>query len=139
LCIEQYQNSGTQGPILADLVQYCNLRRGDKVLYRVEGGCPSTIVKREEDHVEESPALYPRADSTTITLSGANATLRDPNGDGSLTYVAIDLGTLQDGNYNIGVNLDGTVDNVTVLDSDGNKYAKCETTIPSPRSTKYLG
>lgn len=94
------------------------------MLYQVEGGCPSTIVKRQEDPVNISPALYSRADSTTITLSGANATLRNPNGDGSLTYVTIDLGTLEDGKYDIRVNIDKAVDNITVLDSDGNKYAR---------------
>jgi hypothetical protein len=121
------------------LVQYCNVQKGEKVLYRVDGGCPSTIIKREENQVHESPALYSRADSTIITISGANATLRDPNGDGSLTYVTIDLGTLQDGKYDMSVNLDKTVDNVTVLDSDGNDYAKYDSPIISPKSDEYLG
>jgi hypothetical protein len=136
------------------LVRNCDLRKGQKVLYRVAGGCPSSQVKREEDdnvkqspvtpvkrkeddHVEESLALHQRADSSTITLSGTNTTLRNPNGDGSLTYIAVDLGALQDGHYNLGVSLGGSVDNVTVLDSDGNTYAKCDITIPSPRSNAY--
>lgn len=97
------------------------------MLYRVAGGCPSIQVKREEDdNVKQSPPLRPRADSSTITLSGTNATLRNPNGDGSLTYIAVDLGALQDGHYNLGVSLGGSVDNVTVLDSDGNTYANVD-------------
>jgi hypothetical protein len=100
----------------------------------VEGGCPGNIVKRDE--TQEAPpadltdtaavaarALLPRA-GTAIQLSGNNATLRDPRGDGSLTYVAIDLGTLQDGHYDLKVNLNGAVSNITVLDSDGETYAK---------------
>ncbi|RTE68450.1 hypothetical protein BHE90_017172 [Fusarium euwallaceae] len=136
LCIEQYQNSGTQAPILSALVRECKLKPGDKVLYRVEGGCPGNIVKRDE--TQEAPpadltdtaavaarALLPRA-GTAIQLSGNNATLRDPRGDGSLTYVAIDLGTLQDGHYDLKVNLNGAVSNITVLDSDGETYANVD-------------
>ncbi|KIN03422.1 hypothetical protein OIDMADRAFT_51385 [Oidiodendron maius Zn] len=127
LCIEWYQNSGTQAPLLSNLVNICKLQKGQKVLYRVAGGCPSIQVKREEDdNVKQSPPLRPRADSSTITLSGTNATLRNPNGDGSLTYIAVDLGALQDGHYNLGVSLGGSVDNVTVLDSDGNTYANVD-------------
>ncbi|KAH7471359.1 hypothetical protein FOMA001_g13749 [Fusarium oxysporum f. sp. matthiolae] len=136
LCIERYQNSGTQAPILSALVRECKLKPGDKVLYRVEGGCPGNIVKRDE--TQEAPpadltdtaavaarALLPRA-GTAIQLSGNNATLRDPRGDGSLTYVAIDLGTLQDGHYDLKVNLNGAVSNITVLDSDGETYANVD-------------
>ncbi|KAH8805790.1 hypothetical protein F5884DRAFT_458996 [Xylogone sp. PMI_703] len=127
LCIERYQNSGTQGPLLSNLIRICGLKKGQKVLYRVAGGCPSSQVKREEDNnVKQSPALHLRADSSTITLSGTNTTLRNPNGDGSLSYIAVDLGALQDGHYNLGVSLGGTVDNVTVLDSDGNTYANVD-------------
>jgi hypothetical protein len=50
--------------------------------------------------------------------------LRNPNGDGSLTYVAVDLGELGGGQYNLQVSLIGQVDNLTVLDSDGDDYAR---------------
>jgi hypothetical protein len=132
LCIERYQNSGTQGPLLKDLVNNCNLKKGQKVLFRVEGGCPSLSSKRDDHNpnkhlmksAKESRILHPREDSSTIHISSSNATLRNPNGDKSLTYVAVDLGALDDGHYNLEVNLNGNVDNVTVLDSDGNTYAK---------------
>jgi hypothetical protein len=131
LCIERHQNSGTQGPILSDLVKACNLKRGDKVLFRVEGGCPNVpVIKRDTGAtigMADQPAarvLQARQETTTISLSDNNATLRNPNGDDSLTYVAIDLGVLQDGHYDLEINLDGSVTNVTVLDADGDDYAK---------------
>ncbi|KAI9369635.1 hypothetical protein BJX61DRAFT_518755 [Aspergillus egyptiacus] len=127
LCIERYQNSGTQGPILRAITRVCKPSKGDKLLIRVEGGCPDYFIKRDDEVAELPPVLMPRQEETnTLTISSANATLRDPLGDGSLTYVAVDLGELPDGHYDLDVALDGPVTNVTVLEADGDTYARVD-------------
>jgi hypothetical protein len=85
------------------------------MLVRIEGGCPGFPLRKS------------RRD--TVHLSSANATLRNPKGDSSLLYVFVDLGELQDGQYDLDVNLDGRVDNLTVLDSYGEVYAKLVSSI----------
>ncbi|KAL2867735.1 uncharacterized protein BJX67DRAFT_352169 [Aspergillus lucknowensis] len=134
LCIERYQNSGTQGPILQKITKYCKPNEGDKMLIRVEGGCGGARAKREDEpEYFPFPALMPRQeDSTSLTISSSNATLRDPMGDGSLTYVAVDLGELDDGHYDLEVNLDGPVTNVTVLEADGETYAQVDSPSDGP-------
>ncbi|KAK9443847.1 uncharacterized protein VB005_02372 [Metarhizium brunneum] len=141
LCIDAYQNSGTQAPILSKLVQYCPIKKGDKTLFRVEGGCGSASVKRDFNpklgHQPTTPplgVLQRRQEDSTFHFFSANATLRDPYGDGSLTYVAINLGALDDGRYHLEITLDGQVDNLTVLDIDGTNYA----TANSPTGNVHL-
>jgi hypothetical protein len=80
------------------------------MLIHIEGGCPGFPLQKS------------RRD--TIHLSSTNATLRNPQGDGSLTYVFVDLGELEDGHYDLDISVDGTVDNLTVIDSYGEIYAK---------------
>ena len=120
MCINWYQNSGTQGPLLGSVVTNCDMQAGDKLLIKIEGGCsqfapPLSKIKRTD------AGLRKRQD---ISISNSNTTLRNPHGDGSLTYVAVDLGDLGPGTYNLQVSLSGQVDNLTVLDSDGETYAK---------------
>lgn len=127
LCIEHYQNSGTQAPMLGGITRNCKPSKSDKLLIRVEGGCPDHFIKRDDDEAVDAHIshLMPRQEGTNkLTISSANATLRDPMGDGSLTYVAVDLGELQDGHYDLNVALDGPVTNVTVLEADGETYAR---------------
>ncbi|KAL2803133.1 hypothetical protein BJX63DRAFT_437240 [Aspergillus granulosus] len=117
LCIERYQNSGTQGPILGAITRNCKPNKGDKLLIRVEGGCPDYFIKRDDEAAD---------------ILHTNATLRDPMGDGLLTYVAVDLGELQDGHYNLDVALDGRVTNLTVLEGDGETYVRVDSPPEGP-------
>jgi hypothetical protein len=119
MCIEGYQNSGTQGPMLSRLVSQCGLAKDDQVKVRIEGGCKgfNFSKKKREDHLQE----FQRREE--IVMSGSNATLRDPMGDGSLTYVALTMEELDDGHYDMTVSFDGAVHNVTVMDKYGEVYA----------------
>jgi hypothetical protein len=117
-CIDWYQNSGTQAPIISGIVRNCDIKAGDKMLVHIEGGCSQFVYKRSQ---LPDRMLQRRQ---TIQVSSSNATLRNPNGDGSLTYVAVDLGELANGHYDVQITLDGQVTNVTVLDSDGEEYAR---------------
>jgi hypothetical protein len=96
------------------------MNAGDKMLVHVVGGCGQFVPKRDLYHMH----TYQRR--TAIQISGSNATLSDPNGDGSVTYITSSLGELQDGHYDIQTDFDGQVDNVTILDNDGVVYAKCD-------------
>lgn len=122
MCIPQYQNSGTQGPLMSRIVHHCGMKKNNRVLVRLEGGC-SRFAKRAEPDGAESGGTGTLQRRETIQISTANATLRDPYGDGSLTYVAVDLGELEDGHYDLRLDVGGRVDNVTVLDSGGDAYA----------------
>lgn len=100
--------------MLGGVVTNCKMSPGDKLLIKIEGGCGQfappgkTLLNKRQ----------------TISISDSNTTLRDPLADGSLTYVAVNLGDLGPGVYNLQVSLGGQVDNLTVLDSDGESYAK---------------
>ncbi|KAM3067037.1 hypothetical protein ACMFMG_011817 [Clarireedia jacksonii] len=109
-CIHWYQNSGTQAPLLGQLVRNCELQRGDKVLVQIEGGCPGFPLKRSLREI--------------VHVTSTNATLHNPAGDGSFTYIALDLGELDSGHYDLDVSLDGHVDNITILDVNGDSYAR---------------
>ncbi|PPQ79314.1 hypothetical protein CVT24_007814 [Panaeolus cyanescens] len=59
----------------------------------------------------------------TIQLDASNGTLRNPNGDSSLLYVAVEIDELADGHYEFNVQFDGTIESVTVLNKYGEDYA----------------
>jgi hypothetical protein len=119
VCIPALQNSQTQGPILGRFVQVCDLKKGEKFLVRLEGGCSQFSFPPKERR--DGNAFWPR--TTTILVSQTNNTLRNPNGDGSLTYVAVDLGQLQNGHYDIVATFNGTIAQASVLNQYGDSYA----------------
>jgi hypothetical protein len=63
-------------------------------------------------------------DTARIDLTGANNTLRDPYGDGSLTYVGLGLGELPFGKYDIAISADGPIDSAVVVNNAGDEYAR---------------
>jgi hypothetical protein len=121
MCIDRYQNPGTQGPMLSAIVQNCDLQAGDKMMVHIEGGCGQFATAVNNNNKRKDGALRKRQ---AIQISNSNATLRNQNADGSLTYVAVDLGQLGGGQYNLQVSLGGLIDNLTVLDSNGDNYAR---------------
>jgi hypothetical protein len=106
---------------------------GDKLLIKIEGGCSQFAPTANT--VQTKGVLHKRQ---TISVSDSNTTLRNPFADGSLTYVAVNLGDLGPGTYNLQVSLGGQVDNLTVLDSDGETYAKYGPAAPFPVSAANL-
>jgi hypothetical protein len=107
--------------MLGNIVTNCDLQPGDKLLIHIEGGCSQFAPPINSNKAESERVLRKRQD---ISISNSNTTLRNPNADRSLTYVAVDLGDLGPGTYNLQVSLGGQVDNLTVLDSDGESYAR---------------
>ena len=99
------------------------------MLVRIEGGCSGARATpptpRSEDVV-----LNPKSESTIFKrdsswqLFSSNATIRDPYGDGSLRYIAIHLGELDDGHYDIRLNIAGQIQNISVVNVDGDVLAK---------------
>jgi hypothetical protein len=61
LYFEAYQNSGTQGPFLAGIVDNCNLQQNDKTLVLIGEDCPGWIFGEEI----VIPKRY-RAEMTTL-------------------------------------------------------------------------
>jgi len=122
MCIEGYQNSGTQGPMLGRIVQECGLKKAARIKVRIEGGCKSFNFE-ERDRLGLLNDAFLQSRSETLSLQASNATLRDPMGDGSLTYVALTTDELEDGHYDFTVSFDGPIHNVTVLDKYGESYA----------------
>jgi hypothetical protein len=129
LCIPRYQNSGTQGPILNEFIKHCGMSQGDKMMIKVEGGCAGRAIntspppKRRYIEVPDNipKGIARRADTTNIDLTGANATLRNPNGDKSLQYISVEFPDLVDGVYDMHLSFDNTqkITNLTVIDEDG--------------------
>jgi len=115
VCVPWYQNSGTQGPMLSRIQAVCGLKRGEQLKVRIKGGCKSYNVRRQAGQSR---------DATQIDLTGANSTLRDPYGDGSLTYVGLSLGELPFGKYDIAFATDSQIDSAVVVNSAGDEYAR---------------
>ncbi|KAJ7334023.1 hypothetical protein DFH08DRAFT_879944 [Mycena albidolilacea] len=147
-CVPRYQNSGTQGPMMSNVVLRCDLKAKDKVLVRIVGGCSKYNFPRnfEEEYstfgdlfkpvpispvptptlpVLKNTGMHTPRRRATIQLDASNATLRNPNGDSSLTYVAVEIDELADGHYDFEVSFAGgaAIDNVTVLNKYGDQYA----------------
>ncbi|KAF7288984.1 hypothetical protein MIND_01415100 [Mycena indigotica] len=152
-CVPRYQNSGTQGPMLSKFLRKCGVNAKDKVLVKIKGGCNKYNFPRElpvnapapradsfDPAITETPAAaspsLERRKSTTVKLDASNATLRNPYGDSSLTYVAVEIDELADGDYTFEVSLSGgsSIDNVTIL----NKYGETYANLDSPGATAKL-
>lgn len=89
-------------------------------MVKIKGGCKSYSfppTKRDDKHI---PVLNPR---TTIQLDSYNTTLRNPQGDGSLLYVAVEIDELVNGHYDFTVKFDGQIDNATIMNKYGDEYA----------------
>jgi hypothetical protein len=97
----------------------------DKILVKIKGGCKSYNfpMRRDDSHI---PVLRSR---TNIQLDSSNATLRNPQGDGSLLYVAVEIDELADGRYDFTVKFDGQISNVTIMNKYGEEYANVESPI----------
>jgi hypothetical protein len=102
--------------MLSRVLANCGINKaGQKMLVRIVGGCSQYAPPERR---------FLGARDTVIDLDNYNSTLRNPNGDGSLLYVGVGLGELADGHYDLKVNFNGTIDNVTVLDAYGEEYAR---------------
>jgi hypothetical protein len=121
-CVPKYQNSATQGPMLAKFISKCGIKANDKILVKIKGGCRSYNFPKKRDGTN-TPVLKARAN---IELESSNSTLRNPYGDGSLQYVAVSVDELADGHYDFTVNFDGQIDNATILNKYGEIYANVE-------------
>jgi hypothetical protein len=125
ICIPAYQNSGTQGPMLSILIDKCNLQEDDQIKVRIKGGCKNVLGPRQLSEAS-TPSTAPQASPSVVSLTGSNDTLRNPYGNGSLQYVWVDLGELQNGRYDIEASFDGEIGKVAILNSDGYEYARSE-------------
>lgn len=114
VCVPWYQNSGTQGPMLSRILAVCGLQKGQQLKVRIKGGCKNNNVRRQQSG----------SSNTQLDLSGKNDTLRDPYGDGSVTYVAVGLGELSLGRYEVAFSTDTDIDSAVVLNSAGDEYAR---------------
>jgi hypothetical protein len=146
-CVPWYQNRGTQGPMLSNVIRRCGLKAKDKILVKIIGGCSKYEFTRnfEEEYfiaddlftpvpnflvpthpVWNNTGVHTPRRRATVQLDASNATLRNPNGDSTLTYVAVGIDELADGHYDFAVSFAGaaTIDNVTILNKYGEEYAK---------------
>jgi hypothetical protein len=108
--------------MLSKFLNKCDVKANDKILIKIKGGCKSYNFpkKRDDSHI---PVLRSR---TNIRLDSSNATLRNPQGDGSLLYIAVEIDELADGHYDFTVNFDGQIDNATIMNKYGEEYANAE-------------
>lgn len=69
-------------------------------------------------------AVWAREVEAAVDLSDFNNTLRDPNSDGSLEYVAANFDNLADGSYNVAVSFDGVIERVAIINKYGEEHAR---------------
>ncbi|PLN79982.1 hypothetical protein BDW42DRAFT_201424 [Aspergillus taichungensis] len=115
MCVPAKQNSRTQGPQFRLFVTTCGLKRGDKFLLRLKGGCSRFNFPARRDDATQ-----------TVGIADEDVTFRDPNDDGSLTYVAVGLGDLKVGHYEIDAKFNGSVREAVVLNQYGDEYASLD-------------
>ena len=108
--------------MLGSLVTKCGLVKDDKIKVRIEGGCKGFNFQKR-DELGELDHAYLQTRDTTLSLTSSNATLRNPMGDGSMTYVALTTDELDNGHYDFTVDFDGPIHNVTVMNKYGDVYA----------------
>ncbi|KAL2022194.1 hypothetical protein VTK56DRAFT_6023 [Thermocarpiscus australiensis] len=143
VCVPSSQNSRLQGPILSNIQRYCGLKKGDKVLVRLIGGCSQfNFPARQARDLggskdeNESGALGIRDITPQGTFSNSSSFLLDPYGDKSLTYVGIPLDELDAGHYDLEVRFSGQeVVRAEVLNQYGESYAAIDNPSSSGRLT----
>ncbi|KAH6618315.1 hypothetical protein B0J18DRAFT_275982 [Chaetomium sp. MPI-SDFR-AT-0129] len=153
VCVPKEQNSKFQGPQLSDLVRECDLKKGEKVLIRLKGGCKQFsftprqarrdsedtdfILDSEEtgDSHELSGPVQARDVPEGPNFGDSTSELLDPYQDGSLTYVAIPLGELADGHYELDAKIPGkSVVRAEVVNLYGDSYVA----VDNPSSSERL-
>ncbi len=132
VCVPKSQNSRLQGPMLSNIQQYCGLKKGDKVLIRLVGGCgqfnfPARQARDLGNNTitagAENAALAARDITPGGAFSNSSSVLLDPFGDKSLTYVGISLGELDAGHYELDTQFPGQkVVRAEVVNQYGESY-----------------
>lgn len=102
----------------------CGLKRGDDYMVRIEGGCTNVRIPKDWAYYKKVPKPKKKPSKRQVqigisTINGTESELTDPFGDGSFTYIALSLGELEQGRYNITVIFNGTASEVSVLDDGG--------------------
>jgi hypothetical protein len=130
VCVPKEQNSRLQGPMLSNIQSYCGLKKGDKVLVRLVGGCGQfNFPARQARNLDKldggaKAALAARDITPSGNFSDSSSFLLDPYGDKSMTYVGIPLGELEAGHYDIDARFPGqAVVRAEVLNQYGESYA----------------
>jgi hypothetical protein len=127
VCVPREQNSRYQGKQMSRFYKNCGLKRGDKFVVRIEGGCSN--VKPPVDWYLDPPTrrdlAYTKREVITgpVGINETDSTLRDPQGDGSFTFMALGLDELNQGRYELSVEFSGTADRISVIDNSGEEYA----------------
>lgn len=134
-CIPEAQNTNG-GVDLGRFLSKCKVNRNNPYLLRIQGGCGHVLKRNSLDlagHLYlhsnltddfSAPSLRRDIVNTTINVSGKSSaliesmTLEDPS-----SYVAIELGELSVGVYNLTVSFDATPEDVVIVDNSGEMYA----------------
>ena len=123
VCIPNSQNSGAQARKLGEFVRTCKPARGGKFVVRMKGGCNVRAKRDGEDNAPDTDidVLLPRQnpESSATSFSASSSTLHQFS---NLSYVYVALQDLRNGHYSINLNLQGDVERMLVLDSDGEEY-----------------
>jgi hypothetical protein len=130
VCVPSEQNGKQQGSRLWSMTKRCGLKRGERFLIKIEGGCnsisePSTYTTDDSPDNDANIAGTKKRDVATVpmAISGSDVTLWDPAGGRSFTFVAVDLDYLEMGDYDLEVTFNGTAERIAVIDDGGAEYA----------------
>jgi hypothetical protein len=102
----------------------CNLQDGDKFIIRIEGGCGDLGLKERQASETTSAA---GSTASTIHLAGSNDTLRNPSSfadSNTPNYIALQLGELTQGRYDVKVDLSEEITELYVVDGEGVEIAR---------------
>ena len=123
VCIPSFQNEGAQGELFRDFVRKCDPPKDGKFMIRMKGGCNVRAKRVDKDSLQDTNSntdiLLPRQDSSPSSFSASSNTLHQFS---NLSYVYVALEELRNGHYSIDLSLQGDVQRVMVLDSDGEEY-----------------
>jgi hypothetical protein len=111
--------------MMSRLISACGIlgKKNQKIKVRIVGGCKNIPIPPSNGLVPRSIAERQET-SFVVDLSSSNSTLRDPDEDGSLKYVAANFDQLADGTYSVGVTFDGIIERVAIVNKYGDEYAR---------------
>lgn len=128
VCIPIEQNR-RQGGLIRTFTRRCSLQGvQQKIKVRIEGlegGCQS-VSDEAESCEQDSKTMKRQSNTDSNPATASDGMVIDLLGDGSQYAVALDLGEVPNGTHSYRVDLNASIDYLTILASDGYEYAAQE-------------
>ena len=114
-CIPVDQNQGQQGERFRKFEGNCGPSKGDCFIVRMKGGC--NLRKRDTPNVTDMEKRQVQMSNTTFEASSNKL-----SSIGNSSFIYIPFQDLRNGHYNVEVRFEGSIEGISVIDSEGDTY-----------------